>query len=143
MKIVIIGGGLAYGALGMSHHATEDIAIMRRCPNGRGVPLRLSAEAEAATHAMIAHQGPVFYRCGYKEEPPVHDGPINFQFGRAIPVREGGDAAVIFSGTVGYNAKLAVEKLAGRGIACRLISMPSVKPIDQEAISRPPRPAPS
>lgn len=131
---MIIGGGLAYGALGMSHHSTEDLAIMRALPEMVVVAPCDIQEAVAATKAMIAHQGPVYYRCGYKDEPAVHDGPINFQLGRAITVREGGDAAVIFSGTVGYNAKLAVEKLAGRGIACRLISMPSVKPIDQEAI---------
>jgi transketolase len=134
VKIVIIGGGLAYGALGMSHHSTEDLAIMRALPEMVVVAPCDIPEAVAATRAMIAYDGPVYYRCGYKDEPSVHDGPIDFQLGRAITVREGGDAAVIFSGTVGYNAKLAVEKLAGRGIACRLISMPTVKPIDQEAI---------
>ncbi len=134
VKIVIIGGGLAYGALGMSHHSTEDLAIMRALPEMVVVAPCDMREAVAATQAMIAHDGPVYYRCGYKKEPPIHEGPIDFQFGRAITVREGGDAAVIFSGTIGYNAKLAVEELAGKGIACKLISMPSVKPIDEDAI---------
>ncbi len=89
VKIVIIGGGLAYGALGVSHQATEDIAIMRALPNMVVVCPCDFAEAEAATRAMIAHPGPVFYRCGYKKEPPIHRGPINFQFGRAIQVRDG------------------------------------------------------
>jgi transketolase len=134
VKIVIIGGGLAYGALGMSHHSTEDLAIMRALPEMVVVAPCDIPEAVAAIRAMIAHQGPVYYRCGYKDEPPVHDGPIDFRIGRAITVREGNDAAVIFSGTIGYNAKRAVEKLAARGIACRLVSMPTVKPIDQQAI---------
>ena len=118
----------------MSHHSTEDLAIMRALPEMVVVAPCDIPEAVAAAKAMIAHQGPVYYRCGYKDKPPVHDGPIDFQLGRAITVREGGDAAVIFSGTIGYNAKLAVEKLASRGIACRLVSMPTVKPIDQQAI---------
>jgi transketolase len=134
VKIVIIGGGLAYGALGMSHHSTEDLAIMRALPEMVVVAPCDMQEAVAATKAMIAHDGPVYYRCGYKKEPPIHDGPIDFKLGRAITVCEGGDAAVICAGTIGYNAKRAVEKLARKGIACRLVSMHTVKPIDEIAI---------
>jgi transketolase len=134
VKIVIIGGGLAYGALGMSHHSTEDLAIMRALPEMVVVAPCDIQEAVAATKAMIAHEGPVYYRCGYKNEPPVHDGAIDFRLGQAITVCEGSDAAVIFSGTIGYNAKLAVMQLADKGITCRLVSMHTVKPIDETAI---------
>lgn len=134
VKIVIIGGGLAYGSLGVSHHSTEDLAIMRALPEMVVVAPCDFAEAEAATHAMIRHDGAVYYRCGYKKEPPVHQGPIDFQFGKAIEVSPGGDAAVIFTGTIGHHARLAVEKLAAEGIHCRLISMHTVKPIDRQAI---------
>ncbi|NUN92323.1 MAG: transketolase [Verrucomicrobiae bacterium] len=134
VKIVIIGGGMAYGPLGISHHSTEDLAIMRALPNLVVVAPCDFAEARAATRAMIAHNGPVYYRCGYKKEPPIHRTPINFQFGQALTVQDGADATVIFTGTIGYNCLCAVETLAREGIHCRLISMHTVKPIDRAAI---------
>ena len=136
VKIVIIGGGLAYGSLGISHHSTEDLAIMRALPNMVVLAPSDFAEARAATEAMIKHDGPVYYRCGYKNEPPIHQGEIDFQIGRAIQVRDGGDATLIYAGTVGYNALLATESLAQSGINCRLISMHTVKPIDNDSVMK-------
>jgi transketolase len=92
------------------------------------------AEAEAATRAMIAHDGPLYYRCGYKQEPPIHEGPIHFRLGRAIQVWDGKDATVIFTGTIGNQAQAALRELLKEGIRCRLVSMHTVKPIDKEAI---------
>ena len=134
VKIVIIGGGLAYGPLGVSHQATEDIAIMRALPNMIVVCPGDFAEAEAATHAMIAHDGPVYYRCGYKKEPPIHAGPINFEFGKAIQARDGKDLTFIFTGTVGNQVMPAADALEKQGISCRVLSMHTVKPIDKEAV---------
>ena len=134
LKIVVIGGGLAYGALGVSHQATEDIAIMRALPNMVVVCPCDFAEAEAAVHAMIAHHGPVYYRCGYKKEPPVHAGPIDFRFGKAIRVRDGADLTLIFTGTIGNQVVPAAGELQGEGIGCRVESMHTVKPIDREAV---------
>jgi len=134
VKIVIIGGGLSYGALGMSHQATEDIAIMRSLPNMVVVAPCDFAEAIAATHAMIAHDGPLYYRCGYKKEPAIHKKAIDFKLGRAIQVRDGTDAAIIFTGTIGNQAAAVAEELEKDGIHCRLISMHTVKPLDKECV---------
>lgn len=134
VKIVIIGGGMAYGPLGISHHSTEDLAIMRALPNLVVMAPCDISEAIEATKAMMAYKGPVYYRCGYKGEPDIHSDKIKFKIGRAITVREGSDASIIFTGTIGYNCKLAVEKLEKEGINCRLVSMHTVKPIDREAI---------
>ncbi len=134
VKIVIIGGGLAYGPLGISHHSTEDLAIMRALPNIVCIAPCDIPEAVAAVKAMMEYNGPVYYRCGYKGEPDIHEKPFNFQIGKAIEVRPGKDVTVIFSGTIGYNAKLAVEKAAAEGIDCRLVSMHTIKPIDKDAI---------
>ncbi len=134
VKIVIIGGGMAYGPLGISHHSTEDLAIMRALPNLVVMAPCDFAEARAAVHAMIAHEGPVYYRCGYKQEPPVHSSAIDFKIGQALTVREGSDATVIFTGTIGHNALQAVEQLAKDNIHCRLISMHTIKPLDRQAI---------
>jgi transketolase len=134
VKIVIIGGGLAYGALGVSHQSTEDLAIMRALPDMVVVAPADFAEAEAATYAMIEHEGPVYYRCGYKKEPPLHAGTIDFRFGKAIQVRDGGDVTLIGTGTVTYRAFQAAQLLADSGVQARVLSMHTVKPIDVEAI---------
>jgi len=136
VKIVIIGGGVSYGPLGISHHSTEDIAIMRALPNMVVlVPCDLQ-EAEAATRAMLAYEGPVYFRCGYKGEKDVHHRPFQYEIGKAIEVEEGGDCAVIFSGPIGLEAQYAVYAAREKGINCRLISMHTIKPIDREAIVR-------
>ncbi|MBT3379004.1 MAG: transketolase [Lentisphaerae bacterium] len=134
VKIVIIGGGLAYGPLGVSHQATEDIAIMRALPNMVVFCPCDFGEAEAGVHAMIAHDGPFYYRCGYKKEPDVHEEGIDFEIGKGIQVRDGTDATIFFTGTVGNQATLAAEALEKQGIHCRVVSLHTVKPIDREII---------
>jgi transketolase len=137
VKIVNIGGGVSYGALGISHHSTEDIAIMRALPNMVVVVPCDNKEAEAATYAAFEYEGPLFYRCGYKNEKDIHHGDVaslNFQLGKAITVEEGTDCTVIFCGPIGFEAQKAVEAARAKGINCRLISMHTIKPIDREAI---------
>lgn len=134
VKIVIIGGGVSYGPLGMSHHSTEDIAIMRALPNiVVEVPCD-NYEAEAATRAMIEYDGPFYYRCGYKGERDIHSGPIDFKLGKALTVREGSDATLIFAGPIGTNVLEAADLLEKDGIKCRVLSMHTIKPIDRQAI---------
>jgi transketolase len=134
VKIVIIGGGLAYGPLGVSHQATEDIAIMRALPNMVVFCPCDFAEAEAGVHAMIAHNGPFYYRCGYKKEPPVHQGRLAFKLGKGVQVRDGTDATIFFTGTIGNQVLPAAEALEKHGIRCRVVSLHTVKPIDRSLI---------
>ena len=136
VKIVIIGGGVSYGPLGISHHSTEDIAILRALPNLLVVAPCDPQEAEAATYAMIEHDGPVYYRCGYKGEKDIHHRPFHFELGKAITVEDGDDCAIIFAGPIGLEAQKAVEAVRKQGIHCRLISMHTIKPIDKDAILR-------
>jgi transketolase len=136
VKVVIIGGGLAYGALGVSHQSTEDLAIMRALPEMVVVAPADFAEAEAAVYAMIEHDGPFYYRCGYKKEPPLHEGAIDFQIGRAIQVCDGTDVTLIGTGTITYRGLQAARVLEEQGYSARVLSMHTVKPIDREAILR-------
>jgi transketolase len=136
VKIVIIGGGVSYGPLGISHHSTEDIAIMRALPNMVVLAPCDKREAEAATRAMLAYEGPVYFRCGYVGEKDIHHGTIDFQIGRSIEVEQGDDCCVIFSGPLGYEVQKAVLALREEGIRARLISMHTIKPIDRGAIVR-------
>lgn len=136
VKIVIIGGGVSYGPLGISHHSTEDIAIMRALPNMVVLAPCDKQEAEAATRAMLEHDGPVYYRCGYVGEKDIHRGAIEFELGKAIEVEQGDDCTVIFTGPIGLDAQNAVHAVREKGIRCRLLSMHTIKPIDREAIVR-------
>ena len=134
VKIVIIGGGVSYGALGMSHHSTEDIAIMRALPNMIVEVPCDNYEAIGATYAMIEHDGPFYYRCGYKGEKDIHSGPIDFKLGKAITVKEGKDITLMFAGPIGIEVVKAAEELAKEGINCRVVSMHTIKPIDKDMI---------
>ena len=89
VKIVIIGGGMAYGPLGVSHHSTEDLAIMRALPNMKVIAPCDINEARSAVWAMLKYNGPVYYRCGYKGEKDIHPGPVDFQIGKAIKIKDG------------------------------------------------------
>ena len=134
VKIVIIGGGVSYGALGMSHHSTEDIAIMRALPNMVVEVPCDNYEAVAATHAMIEYNGPFYYRCGYKGEKDIHAGPIDFKIGKANIVSEGKDITLMFAGPIGSEVVEAAEMLKAEGINCRVVSMHTIKPIDKDMI---------
>ena len=134
VKIVSTGGGLGYGHLGMSHHATEDIAILRSLPNMAVAAPCDRKEAICLTRAMIERDGPFYLRCGLRGENDVHGGDAELVFGKAQEIYPGSDATVIFSGTIGYNAKIAAEKLRAEGISIRLLSMHTISPIDRGAI---------
>src|SRR5207302_4164775 len=90
-KIVAVGGGLAYGSLGSTHHATEDLAIMRALPRMVVVAPGDPVEVEQATRALRAHAGPCYLRLGRAGEPIIHSSGVAFKLGKAIRVREGRD----------------------------------------------------
>jgi transketolase len=134
VKIVAVGGGLAYGSLGATHHATEDLAIMRSLPRMVVVAPGDPAEAEAATRAVAAHAGPCYLRLGRAGEAKVHRGEIDFQLGKAIPVRQGSDLTLISTGGLLETALQAAESLYHAGLQTRVLSMHTVKPLDASAI---------
>lgn len=134
VKIVAVGGGLAYGSLGATHHATEDLAIMRSLPRMVVVAPGDPAEAEAATRAVAAHAGPCYLRLGRAGEAKVHRGEIDFQLGKAIPVRPGSDLTLISTGGLLETAVQAAESLQHAGLQTRVLSMHTVKPLDANAI---------
>lgn len=134
VKIVAVGGGLAYGSLGSSHHATEDLAILRSLPEMVVVAPGDPVEAEAATHAMAAYQGPCYLRLGRAGERTVHSRKIDFQLGKAIRLRDGSDLTVITTGGMLETALRVSESLFAKGLQARLLSMHTVKPLDAAAV---------
>jgi transketolase len=134
LKVVSVGGGLAYGALGSSHQATEDIAVMRALPGMTVVAPGDPLEAEHATRAVAALEGPCYLRLGKAGEPSVHAGPIDFQLGKAITVCEGKEITIISTGGMLHPCFEAAQALALSGLSVRLLSMHTVKPLDTAAV---------
>jgi transketolase len=134
VKIVAVGGGLAYGSLGSTHHATEDLAIMRSLPRMVVVAPGDPVEAESATDAVAAHPGPCYLRLGRAGEAKVHHGRIDFQLGKTIQVRDGKDLTLISTGGLLETAVQVAESLCHTGLQTRVLSMHTVKPLDSDAI---------
>ena len=135
VKIVAVGGGLAYGSLGMTHHATEDLAIMRAMPGMVVVAPGDPMEVEQATRAIVAYSGPCYLRLGRAGESVIHRQDIAFQLGRAITVCNGNDLTLISSGGLLETALRVSERLQKDGIRARVLSMHTVKPLDVEAVT--------
>jgi len=136
VKVVAVGGGLAYGNLGVTHHASEDVAIMRALPNMVVVAPGDPIEARLATKAVVARDGPAYLRLGKAGERVVHAQAPGFELGRAITMREGDDIALIASGSMLATADEIAGQLVAKGLSVRLLSMHTVKPLDREAVIR-------
>jgi transketolase len=91
-------------------------------------------EAEAATKAAYAYEGPVYLRMGRLAVPVFHEEGFQFQIGKGEVMREGNDVAIIANGLMVYEAIQAGEALAAKGINARIINMSTVKPLDEELV---------
>ena len=134
VKIVAVGGGMAYGSLGMSHHATEDIAIMRALPHMVVIAPNDPIESALATRAVAAHDGPCYLRLGRAGEQVIHNADLEFQIGKAITVRDGHDVTLLVTGGLLGNVLAVSDLLRERGVHARVLSVPTIKPLDEEAV---------
>lgn len=137
VKILAVGGGFAYGDLGMSHHATEDIAMMRALPNMRVYVPADTIEAVACLRDAYQHDGPAYIRMARGREPDQHSAGAQVDITKIIPLRETpGDVAILSTGTILSEAILLQRDLQASGIDAALYSCPCVKPLDAEGIRR-------
>jgi transketolase len=134
VTLVGAGGGVAYGYLGLTHHAIDDIATMRALPNMTVLTPCDPADAEAATEAALAHDGPVYIRLGKNGEPPLLGAGARFEIGRAVTVREGADITIASVGPILSEAMGAADLLAQAGIDAAVLHFGTVKPLDTAAI---------
>ncbi len=134
VTVVGVGGGYSYGPNGPTHHALEDIAVMRALPNMTIVCPGDPAETVAAVHALAHHDGPAYLRLGRAGEPNVHPGPVTLAIGQSLTLREGRDVALLATGNMLATAVKVADLLAPRGLSCRVVSMPTVKPLDTATI---------
>jgi transketolase len=136
VTIVAVGGGLAYGAQGYTHHGVEDLAVMRALPGMTVVAPGDPIETRLATRALCKADGPKYLRLGKAKEPVVHLSEPPFALGKAIPLRPGDDVTIISTGAMLADAVAASDDLAKRGICAGVLSMPTLKPFDAESVVR-------
>jgi transketolase len=132
VKIVAVGGGFAYGSLGASHHATEEIGMLRTIPNlvvcAPGDPV----ETKAITHFSSQYNGPCYIRLGKAREPQVHKEPIeNIPLGNILKIQDNGYVAVFSTGAM---LKYVVDFIQQNNVSASIYSFPFIKPIDKEIL---------
>jgi transketolase len=145
VKIVSVGGGVAYGSHGYTHHGVEDLAVMSAMPNlavaAPGDPI----EARFITRMMADRPGPGYLRIGKAGEPVLHDPDTNVLWGKAIPVRSnparqgsaltGSALTLISTGGMLETTLRAADLLAQQGHSADVLSMPFLVPLDEPAIA--------
>ncbi len=134
VKILAVGSGFAYGTLGMTHHATEDLAIMRALPNMKVFTPCDSISAEAIAQAICKINGPCYVRLERGGEPEIFSKDEKFEIGKLKEIRKGYDIAVITIGTVINEAIKAADILREKNNYISVYSVYSLKPIDKEQI---------
>ncbi len=135
VNVVSVGGGFSYGALGISHHATEDLAIMRSLPGLTVVSPCDHWEASEATEAIANAPGVSYLRLDKSTAGTSLDTDEEFQLGKARVVREGSDLTLAATGGILEEALAAADELALQGIQARVLSVHTLKPLDVAAFA--------
>lgn len=134
VTVVCIGGGFVYGSLGMSHQATEDLAILRALPDVVVMAPADLVEAEECTKALVKYKGTAYLRLGRGGEKRIHEKIDDFQIGEAIKVHDGEKIAIFSTGAIFEEVTAAYGELVEKGFKSAVYTFPTVKPIDRETI---------
>ncbi len=134
VRLIGVGAGLTYGAQGATHHAIEDIAIMRALPNMTVCCPGDPVEARALIEQSFDHSGPMYFRLGKNGEPSIHPPGAKIELGKACTLSDGGDLALITTSNMLEQAKAMADGAAEKGLRITLISMPTIKPFDSDAV---------
>lgn len=135
VKIGATHGGISVGEDGASHQCCEDFALMRSIPGMTVICPADDVEARAAVRAAYAMEGPVYLRFGRLAVPVFHDADnYHFEIGKGEQITEGNDIAIIATGLMVNEARIAAEQLAAEGIHARVINIHTIKPLDEEIV---------
>lgn len=133
--VVGVGAGLAYAANGPTHHSCEDLAMLRVLPNMTVVCPGDAWEVRAALAAAVQHAGPVYIRIGKKGERLVHSQAPKIVLGKALVIKPGSRICLLSTGNMLPEAVDLGVKLDGMGLSTQVVSVHTVKPLDQELLS--------
>ena len=135
VKIGATHAGITVGEDGATHQCNEDIALMRTIPGMVVMCPADDVEARAAVRAALEYEGPVYIRFGRAAVPVLNDRPdYKFEIGKGTVVREGRDVTIVATGICVDSALGAAEKLAADGIEAEVISICTIKPLDEDII---------
>jgi transketolase len=135
VKLVASHGGISVGEDGFSHHAIEDLSLMGALPGFTIIVPADAIETARAVRAAAENHGPFYIRLCRPKTPFIYSDGYRFNLGRAVTMREGTDACVIAIGLMVSAALEAAERLASESIECRVLNMPTIKPLDEAAIA--------
>ena len=135
VKILGVSGGVAYGALGATHHSLHDIAVLRAFP-GMNVVLPPDGRAtEKLVKFLVDFPEPVYVRVGRAPVPDVYENEdFTFEIGKANTLLEGNDITLIAAGETVWHALQAGKALQEKGISARVLDLSWIKPFDKEAV---------
>jgi len=134
VKLVVTHGGITVGEDGTSHHAVEDLALISSFPGFTVIVPADAIETAQAVRVAAATYGPFYIRLCRPKLPLVYDENYRFKLGKAVTMRQGGEATIIAIGVMVATALEAADNLKRQGIDCRVLNMPTLKPIDEAAI---------
>ncbi|MGH7524357.1 MAG: transketolase family protein [Gemmatimonadales bacterium] len=134
VKVVSIGGGFSYGPLGMSHHATEDLAVLRAIPGITVTAPGCAWEAAELTATLAATPGVCYLRLDRSGLASTRRAGEQFALGKARTLRDGSDVTLVSTGGILGEALAAADILAVEGIAARVLSIHALRPFDADAI---------
>ena len=134
INIICMGAGFSYGALGMSHHATEDIAIMRSLPGMTVISTSTEDEAYFSTIELSKRNGVGYLRLDKSKVSKHKISKSEFEIGKGNILKDGSDYTIIACGGIVEEALLAADNLDKNNISCKVVSMHTIKPIDNALI---------
>jgi transketolase len=136
VKIVGVGGGYDYGYLGATHHATEDIAMLRVLPNFKVFVPGDGIETEKLMTEDYKKKGPAYFRLSNVGGRVIHQKRDKIRIGEPFVFNKGKDGVLIANGSFLERAKDLVQQLKEEGYRFKLMSMPTLKPIKEEVLWR-------
>ena len=134
VKLVATHSGISVGEDGTSHHAIEDLALIGSLPGFTVIVPADAIETAQAIRVAAANYGPFYIRLCRPKTPLVYNDDYRFSLGKAVTLRQGKDATIIAIGIMVAPALGAADNLKREGIDCRVLNMPTLKPIDEAAI---------
>ena len=134
VKLVATHGGISVGEDGTSHQSIEDLSLICSLPGFTVIVPADAIETAQAIRVAAASHGPFYIRLCRIKVPLVYTEDYGFNLGKAVTMRQGKDATIIAIGIMVTAALEAAEELKQEGIDCRVLNMPTLKPIDEEAI---------
>ena len=136
VRIVGIGGGFDYGSAGFTHHALEDIAVMRVLPGLTVIAPAEPAQAAAALRATWDLPGPIYFRLGKDDRATVPGLDGSFELGRIDRLRDGRDVAIVTTGAISAEALAAADAIRDAGIEATVLVVSTISPTPTDELAR-------